>query len=95
MAKRKRAVTTTVEPSPYRVFVSHATYDKWIATVMCEKLEAAGIETFRDDRDIEGGGDILHDRVRLGHLLSIHLLLPVLHHHRWQMVVLQVVLHML
>ncbi len=40
------------------MFISHATADKWIAKVICEKLEAIGIETFRDDRDIDGGDDI-------------------------------------
>lgn len=39
----------------YRVFLSHATYDKWIARVLCEKIEAVGATVFRDDRDIEGG----------------------------------------
>jgi len=43
---------------PYRIFVSHATADKWLATIVCEKLEAAGATTFRDDRDIDGGDDI-------------------------------------
>jgi hypothetical protein len=47
----------------YRIFVSHATADKWIAKVLCEKLEAAGASTFRDDRDIDGGDDI-PDRLR-------------------------------
>lgn len=42
----------------YRVFVSHATTDKWLATTLCEKIEAAGAVTFRDDRDIDGGDDI-------------------------------------
>lgn len=42
----------------YRVFLSHATADKWIATTLCEKIEAAGADTFRDDRDIKGGDDI-------------------------------------
>ena len=56
MAKRKR-MQTAASP-PYRVFVSHSTYDKWVATALCDKLEAAGVATFRDDRDIEGGGDI-------------------------------------
>lgn len=45
-------------PKPYRVFVSHATADKWIATVLCEKIESTGATTFRDDRDINGGDDI-------------------------------------
>ena len=57
MAKRKRTQLKATPP-PYRVFVSHATYDKWVATALCEKLEAVGIATFRDDHDIEGGGDI-------------------------------------
>lgn len=43
---------------PYQVFVSHATADKWIARAICEKLEAVGATTFRDDRDIAGGDDI-------------------------------------
>lgn len=45
---------------PHLVFVSHATYDKWIAKVLCEKLESVsvGAATFRDDRDIDGGSSI-------------------------------------
>jgi hypothetical protein len=42
----------------YQVFVSHATSDKWVARVICEKIEATGASTFRDDRDIDGGDDI-------------------------------------
>jgi predicted nucleotide-binding protein len=42
----------------YQVFVSHATTDKWIARMICEKIEACGAKTFRDDRDINGGDDI-------------------------------------
>lgn len=53
MAKKKS------KPKPYRVFVSHATADKWLAKVICEKLETvSGATTFRDDRDIDGGDDI-------------------------------------
>jgi hypothetical protein len=43
---------------PYQVFVSHATADKWIARMLCERIEATGATTFRDDRDIKGGDDI-------------------------------------
>ena len=43
---------------PYRVFVSHATADKWLATTICEKIEGTGATTVRDDRDINGGDDI-------------------------------------
>jgi hypothetical protein len=46
-------------PDLYQVFVSHATPDKWVATMICEKIDAiAAARTFRDDRDIQGGDDI-------------------------------------
>ena len=50
--------TTKRKRKPYQVFISHATADKWIATTLCEKIEALGATTFRDDRDIDGGDDI-------------------------------------
>jgi hypothetical protein len=57
MAKERTSRKKT--PSkPYQVFVSHATADKWLARVVCEKVEAVGATTFRDDRDIQGGDDI-------------------------------------
>lgn len=40
------------------MFVSHATADKWVARVICERIESVGAKTFRDDRDIAGGDDI-------------------------------------
>lgn len=54
--------------APYRVFVSHATLDKWIAKVICDKLDALGVKSFRDDRDIQGGDDIpnrIREEIRL------------------------------
>jgi hypothetical protein len=57
MAKRKaREWKTRVKP--YQVFISHASADKWLAKVLCEKIDATGASTFRDDRDIQGGDDI-------------------------------------
>lgn len=53
----------TNNSKPYQVFVSHATADKWLATTICEKIEASGATTFRDDRDIDGGDDI-PERIR-------------------------------
>jgi hypothetical protein len=53
MAKKR-----STKSKPYQVFVSHATTDKWLATSICEKIEAVGALTFRDDRDIDGGDDI-------------------------------------
>ena len=47
-----------VSNQKYRVFVSHATADKWIATTFCEKIDAIGAASFRDDRDINGGDSI-------------------------------------
>lgn len=56
--KSKKTTARRRKPGVYRVFLSHATYDKWIARVLCEKIEALGATVFRDDRDIEGGNDI-------------------------------------
>lgn len=53
-----KAVSKRRSKKPYRVFLSHATADKWIARTLCEKIEQQGAETFRDDRDIDGGDDI-------------------------------------
>ena len=62
MAKRKsmrKTVTKKSRPKPeYQVFVSHATADKWIASTFCEKIDATGATSFRDDRDIDGGDSI-------------------------------------
>jgi hypothetical protein len=54
MAKQRRRT----RQATYQVFVSHATADKWIAKVICEKIEDTGATTFRDDRDIAAGDDI-------------------------------------
>lgn len=56
MAKKEKTASPTAKP--YQVFISHATADKWLAKVICEKLESAGATYFRDDRDIQGGDDI-------------------------------------
>jgi hypothetical protein len=63
MAKKRRTIPISEAGEPaarrrYQVFVSHATADKWLARTLCEKIEAAGASTFRDDRDINGGDDI-------------------------------------
>jgi hypothetical protein len=60
-SSRRRLKTPRV--FPYQVFVSHATADKWVATTICEKIEALGATTFRDDRDIHGG-DSIPDAIR-------------------------------
>jgi hypothetical protein len=56
--KQRGATDKKGKGGHYLVFVSHATADKWIARMFCEKIEAVGAETFRDDRDINGGEDI-------------------------------------
>ena len=60
MAKRKpKSPKRKSRAKPkYQVFVSHATADKWIATTFCEKIDATGASSFRDDRDINGGDSI-------------------------------------
>ena len=55
---KKKASGKKTQSKAYQVFISHATADKWLAKVLCEKIEATGAITFRDDRDIQGGDDI-------------------------------------
>jgi hypothetical protein len=63
MAK-KRTSSGSGRRKPYQVFVSHATADKWIAVRICEAIDRiGGANTFRDDRDIDGGDDI-PERIR-------------------------------
>jgi hypothetical protein len=59
--KRERKILRSLNAQnkpDYQVFLSHATADKWIAKVICDRIEAVGASTFRDDRDINGGDDI-------------------------------------
>ena len=56
-AKKQKSSPRSARPK-FQVFVSHATSDKWLAVTFCEKIEATGASTFRDDRDIDGGDDI-------------------------------------
>src|SRR5690348_13156579 len=56
--QRSRGPARTQGRAPYQVFISHATADKWLVRILCEKLEGVGATTFRDDRDIRGGDDI-------------------------------------
>jgi hypothetical protein len=47
----------------YHVFVSHSTADKRLARTLCAKIEAMGLTTFRDDRDISAGSKIAEEIV--------------------------------
>jgi hypothetical protein len=58
MAKRQAKTRQRKYRGTYRIFVSHATADKWVARALCDRLDAAGAITFRDDRDIAGGDRI-------------------------------------
>lgn len=74
---KSAAGSKRLRPS-YQVFVSHATADKWIATTFCEKIDAVGATSFRDDRDINGG-DCIPQTIRTEIQLSrelVVLLIP-------------------
>lgn len=62
---KKKSANLPADDRVYRVFLSHATYDKWIAEVIHEKIEAAipRVKVWRDDRDIRGG-DRIPDEIR-------------------------------
>jgi hypothetical protein len=73
VAKRKSKIREASASNPvslknggiFSVFVSHATYDKWVAKVLCEKIASLGssVQPWRDDRDIDGG-EIIPDTIR-------------------------------
>ncbi len=48
-------------PKKHRVFISHSTKDKWIAVQLDKMIQARGVETFRDDRDIGAGVEIIKE----------------------------------
>jgi TIR domain len=73
-------------PKPYRIFISHATADKWIARTICEKVEAIpGVVTFRDDRDISGGDyipDVIEAEIKRSNEVLL-LMTAIAHTRQW------------
>lgn len=60
MARRPRKTAPA-----YQVFLSHSHHDRWIARMMKEKLEAAGVKVWLDAADLPGGANI-RERIRQG-----------------------------
>jgi hypothetical protein len=56
-AKRERCAKL----SPYVVFISHSSYDSWIAGVMAEKIESLGAKCWLDEKHLGGGGIIAEE----------------------------------
>src|SRR4051812_32880226 len=44
--------------SPMKIFISHSSYDKWIARKISADLIKLGFETFLDEKDIKTGESI-------------------------------------
>lgn len=49
----------------YIVFISHSSYDLWIAKMMAEKVSALGAEPWLDEKDLEGG-DVIPEKIIRG-----------------------------
>ena len=63
MAKGAKTVAVKrPKAGSYRVFVSHAGDDIWVAKQISKNLEEVGAQTFLDRRDI-AAGDNFHDRI--------------------------------
>lgn len=43
---------------PLKVFISHSSQDKWVASRLSQDLVALGVETFLDEKDIQTGESI-------------------------------------
>jgi hypothetical protein len=53
------------KPATYKVFISHSSYDLWIAKQMAKEINALKVETWLDEKDLEGG-DILAEAILKG-----------------------------
>jgi hypothetical protein len=65
-----------VEGGKVKIFISHSSYDRWVARKISEDLQRCGIETFLDEKDIETGESI--DTSIGGHLKDCSELLILL-----------------
>jgi TIR domain len=50
--------------SPYKVFISHSSRDKWVAGQMAGKVAETGADFWLDTRDLPGGGDIVEEIIQ-------------------------------
>ena len=57
-AKRKAKRSDAAEPSPYTVFISHSSKERWIAKQIAKEIKAIGVKTWLDDTDLDGGDEI-------------------------------------
>lgn len=53
----RSATTRRRSPQKYRVFVSHASDDLWVAAQIARHIEVCGATSFLDTRDISAGDD--------------------------------------
>src|SRR5260370_34649938 len=51
--------------SRYVVFISHSSYDAWIARTIADQIESLGGECWLDEKDLEGG-DVIPDKIIRG-----------------------------
>ena len=49
----------------YQVFISHSSFDKWIAQQLAKEMAALGVKTWLDEKDL-AGGDILVQKILKG-----------------------------
>ena len=56
--KRKAKRSDAAEPSPYTVFISHSSKERWIAQQIAKEVEAPGAKTWLDLKDLRGGDEI-------------------------------------
>lgn len=50
--------------SPYVVFISHSSYDTWIANQLAKEITALGAQPWLDKKDLAGGDVILEEIMR-------------------------------
>jgi hypothetical protein len=67
-SRRHSAAEELVAMTPYRVFVSHGSDDRWIASQIANRLRDLGADTFLDETSIPKGANfkqIIHKEIAL------------------------------
>lgn len=62
--RRSRTAKETSHRRSYGIFLSHSNNDEWLAGVIAEKIEAAGIKVWLDEMSLAGGESVTNAVIR-------------------------------
>ena len=62
--QKRKGIHGNRTQSAYVIFLSHSSYDSWIAKTIAEKIEAIGGDCWLDEKDLEGGDVVVNEIIR-------------------------------